>query len=122
VAWGCGNLDLLVVFAYRARRIVSVVAVLEGMLYCSCILYYNHAHRHHQTKSLTPFFCLSNIIATTPIMKNNIAPLLLLSQDYMFFGATAFNQDISDWNVGSGIYFVSGMGLWKLGHLVVFAS
>ena len=63
-------------------------------------------------QSLTPFFCLSNI-ATTPIINNNIAPLLLLSQDFMFSGATAFNQDISNWNVGNGTSFVSGMGLWE---------
>ena len=115
MAWGCGNLGLVVVFASRARLIVSVVvAVLERMLYCSCILNYNHAHRFHQTKqSLTPFFCLSNIIATIPIINTNITPLLLLSQHSMFRGATAFNQDISDWNVSNGIEFVSGLGLWE---------
>ena len=82
------------------------------MLYCSCILYNNHARRYHQTKSLTPFFCLSNI-ATTPIMKNNTTLLRLLSQSDMFNYVTAFNLDISDWNVGSGTSFVSGMGLWE---------
>ena len=43
---------------------VAVVAVLEGVLYCSSIRYYNHAHRHHQTKILTHFFRLSNIATT----------------------------------------------------------
>ena len=62
-------------------------------------------------QSLTPFFCLSNI-ATTPIINNNIAPLLLLSQEGMF-ERTPFNQDISNWNVGNGTSFVSGMGLWE---------
>ena len=89
----------------------AVVAVLEGMLYCSWILYYNHAHCQHQTKSLTPFFCMTNDIATTPIMNNHMTLLRLLSQGAMFEGATAFNQDISSWNVGSGISFVSVSGL-----------
>ena len=89
------------------------VAFLEGLLYCSCILYYNYTHCQHQTKSgLTPFLSLSNI-ATTPIINNNTSPLLLLSQNGMFSGATAFNQEISDWDVSSGIYFVSGLGLWE---------
>ena len=63
-------------------------------------------------QSLTPFFCLSNI-ATTPIIKNDIAPLCLLSQAQMFIGSQDFNQDISGWDVGSGTIFVSGMGLWE---------
>jgi surface protein len=62
-------------------------------------------------QSLTPFFCLSNI-ATTPIINNNTTLLRLLSQYYMFQGATAFNQDISSWDVSSGTLFVSGSGLW----------
>ena len=83
------------------------------LLYHSCILYYNHAHCQHQTKSLTHFLSLSNIIATTPIINNNIAPLLLLSQNAMFSRAMTFNQDISGWDVGSGTNFVSGLGLWE---------
>ena len=58
-------------------------------------------------QSLTPLFYLSNI-ATPPVMKNNIP----LSQSHMFY-RTAFNQDISDWDVGSGTSFVSGIGLWE---------
>ena len=42
-------------------------------------------------KNLTPFFSLSNI-ATTPIINNNVAPLLLLSQGLMIYGATSFDQ------------------------------
>ena len=66
-------------------------------------------------QGLTPFFwCSSNIIATTPNFNNNVAPLLMLSQNGMFYQASAFNADISTWNVSSGEYFVSGMvGLWK---------
>ena len=57
-------------------------------------------------QSLTPFFCLSNI-ATTPIMNNNTTLLLRLPSQYgMFFRASAFNQDISKWDVSSGTNFV----------------
>ena len=83
------------------------------MLYCSYILYYNYAHRQHQIKSLTQFLSLSNI-ATTPIINNNVAPLFLLSQNSMFTGATAFNQeDTFKWDVSKGTNFVSGLGLWE---------
>ena len=64
-------------------------------------------------QSLTRFFCLSNIIATTPIMNDNSTPPLLLSQAWMFSRATTFNQNISNWNVSSGTDFVSVMGLWE---------
>ena len=32
---------------------------------------------------------------------------LFVSQDFMFEGATAFNQNIGDWDVSSGTDFVS---------------
>ena len=63
-------------------------------------------------QSLTPFFSLSNI-TTYPIINNHMVSLLLLSQISMFHSATAFNQDISRWDVGSGTKFVGGAGLWE---------
>ena len=98
---------LLVVFAsWAGWRTVAAVAFHEGLLYCSCILYYNYAHCQHQTKSLTQFLSLSNI-ATTAIINNNTSPILLLSQSFMFALALAFNQDISSWDVSKGTRFVS---------------
>ena len=62
-------------------------------------------------QSLTYFFCLSNTIATTPIMVDNMAPLPLLSQHGIFAGARTFNQEISNWDVSSVAKFVSDIGL-----------
>ena len=67
---------------------------------------------HKQTKSLTHFFSLSKNIATTPIITINMAPLPLFSQGGMFH-TTAFNGDISTWDVSSSISFVSGLGLME---------
>ena len=78
----------------------------------ACYILLIHFKRN-QTKSHI-FFCLSYIIATTPIINKNTAPLLLLSQSNMFFLAGAFNQDISEWEFSSSaIKFVSGLGLWE---------
>jgi hypothetical protein len=43
-----------------------------------------------------------------------------LSQDYMFWGATAFNQDLSGWDVSSGNLFVSSLEVFA--SLKLFSS
>ena len=71
------------------------------------------SHRYIRTNSLTPFICFSNIIATVLVITymDNARWLPLLPQDGMFDGASAFNQNISGWDVSSGVNFVSGFGL-----------
>ena len=39
---------------------------------------------------------------------NHVLADLCILQDYMFYGASSFNQDIGGWNVSDGYNFVSG--------------
>ena len=54
-----------------SRTIAAVVTILERMLYCPCILYYNHVHNQHEQTKPNKVSHTSSV----SIMKNNISPL-----------------------------------------------
>ena len=60
------------------------------------------------------YYILAHAFCIVHALNNNGEQFLLLSQYGMFQQASAFNQDISNWDLSSGYNFVSGLGLlWE---------